>query len=185
MKVDDMSRQLTAPAAKLSALMNNLNQKISSSGGNEASVMQHGNRVLKLGLDMHDRQVTVAMQEDGGRIKPSTKCWGGVQKTTRPGRDDRWLLTLMKPHTRRPGVKTLLSSLTGRTSLFALFPALRTGLLSWSPFLLRLAVHFRMALPPGYGGTSRDSSTSLTHHDRQSRNRVSRPRQIEPAAVPI
>src|SRR5580704_3088222 len=48
--------------------MNN-NQIISSSGGNQASVRQHGDRVLKLGLDMHYRQVTVAMQEDGGRIK--------------------------------------------------------------------------------------------------------------------
>src|ERR1700730_1244345 len=49
--------------------MNKSNQTISSSGGNRASVRQHGNRVLKLGLDMHYRQVTVAMQEEGGRIK--------------------------------------------------------------------------------------------------------------------
>ena len=30
-------------------------------------------RVLKLGLDLHYRQVTVAMQEDGGRIKAAGK----------------------------------------------------------------------------------------------------------------
>ena len=30
-------------------------------------------RVLKLGLDVHYRQVTVAMQEDGGRIKAAGK----------------------------------------------------------------------------------------------------------------
>ncbi len=147
MKVDDMSRQLTAPAAKLSALMNNLNQKLSSSGGNEASVMQHGNRVLKLGLDMHDRQVTVAMQEDGGRIKPNTKCWGGVQKTTRPGRDDRWLLTLMKPHTRGPGVETLLSSLTGRTSLCTI-----PSTSYWATFIGSLPPSPCRSLP--YGATS-------------------------------
>jgi transposase len=53
--------------------MNKSNQTISSSGGNRASVRQHGNRVLKLGLDMHYRQVTVAMQEEGGRIKGAGK----------------------------------------------------------------------------------------------------------------
>ena len=31
------------------------------------------NRVLNLGLDVHYRQVTVAMQEDGGRIKAAGK----------------------------------------------------------------------------------------------------------------
>jgi hypothetical protein len=45
------------------------------------------------------------------------------KEAARPGRDDRRLFTLMKPHTRRPGTKTLLSSLPGRTSLFALFPS--------------------------------------------------------------
>ena len=45
------------------------------------------------------------------------------RKTTRPGRDDRRLLTRVKPHTRGPGAKRLLSSLPGRTSLFALFPS--------------------------------------------------------------
>ncbi len=64
------------------------------------------------------------------------------KKGTRPGRDDRGLLTLVKLHTREPGARTLLSSLPGRTSFLHYFPALRTGLLSLSPFLLR---------PPGYG----------------------------------
>ncbi len=45
------------------------------------------------------------------------------KKTTRPGWDDRRLLTLVKPHTRGPGAKTLRSSLPGRTSLCALFPS--------------------------------------------------------------
>jgi hypothetical protein len=45
------------------------------------------------------------------------------KKTARPGRDDRRLLTLVKPHTSGPGAKTLLSSLTGRTPPFALFPS--------------------------------------------------------------
>src|SRR6202050_3056428 len=38
-----------------------------------ATVVTHVNRVLSLGLDVHYRQVTVAMQEDGGRIKAAGK----------------------------------------------------------------------------------------------------------------
>ena len=50
--------------------MNNQTSKTTSgSGGNQASGQHNGNRVLRLGLDLHYRQVTVAMQEDGGRIK--------------------------------------------------------------------------------------------------------------------
>jgi transposase len=49
--------------------MNKSNQTISSSGGSQASVAHSDDRVLKLGLDLHYRQVTVGMQEDGGRIK--------------------------------------------------------------------------------------------------------------------
>src|SRR6202043_4077023 len=49
--------------------MNNSNQITSSSDGNQASGEHNGNRVLRLGLDLHYRQVTVATQEDGGRIK--------------------------------------------------------------------------------------------------------------------
>src|SRR6516164_294451 len=52
--------------------MNNENQ-ISSGGINQASVNRSGDRVLKLGLDLHYRQVTVAMQEDGGRIRAAGK----------------------------------------------------------------------------------------------------------------
>src|SRR5260370_41249296 len=63
---DDMSRQLAAPAAKLSALMNKeLTGKSIEQGSGEGKC----NRVLKLGLDMHYRQVTVTMQEEEGPIK--------------------------------------------------------------------------------------------------------------------
>ena len=65
-----MSRQLAAPAAKLSALMQKQTKKtVSGDGNSQASVEYKGKRVLKLGLDMHYRQVTVAMQEEDGRIK--------------------------------------------------------------------------------------------------------------------
>jgi transposase len=43
--------------------------EVSDDDGREASEGQDGDRVLRLGLDVHYRQVTVAMQEDGGRIK--------------------------------------------------------------------------------------------------------------------
>jgi transposase len=50
--------------------MNKSNEIVSSSVQNQASVRgQESKGVLKLGLDVHYRQVTVAMQEDGGRIK--------------------------------------------------------------------------------------------------------------------
>ena len=45
--------------------MKKQDQSISSSGSAEASVDNNGQRLLRLGLDMHYRQVTVAMQEDG------------------------------------------------------------------------------------------------------------------------
>jgi len=45
------------------------NNAVSGDGSSQASVEFNGDRVLKLGLDMHYHQVTVAMQEDGGRIK--------------------------------------------------------------------------------------------------------------------
>jgi hypothetical protein len=35
-------------------------------------------RALKLGLDVHYRQVNVAMQEDGGRIKAAGKMRHGL-----------------------------------------------------------------------------------------------------------
>jgi transposase len=49
------------------------NQSVSSSSSNQASLANYVNRVLKLGLDVHYRQVTVAMQEDGGQIKAAGK----------------------------------------------------------------------------------------------------------------
>ena len=59
---DDMSRQLAAPAAKLSALMN---KELTAKSIEQESGERKCNRVLKLGLDVHYRQVTVAMQEEG------------------------------------------------------------------------------------------------------------------------
>jgi transposase len=50
-------------------MINNDAKSISGSEGQQASVAPHRDRVLRLGLDVHYRQVTVAMQEDGGRIK--------------------------------------------------------------------------------------------------------------------
>jgi transposase len=50
--------------------MQNQNTKsVSGNGNNGASVERKSDRVLKLGLDLHYRQVTVAMQEEDGRIK--------------------------------------------------------------------------------------------------------------------
>jgi transposase len=48
-------------------------ETITSNGISAASLVNHVNRVLNLGLDVHYRQVTVAMQEDGGRIKSAGK----------------------------------------------------------------------------------------------------------------
>jgi len=48
-------------------------ETVTSNGSSQANVVNKGNRVLKLGLDTHYRQVTVAMQEDGGRIKAAGK----------------------------------------------------------------------------------------------------------------
>jgi transposase len=62
-----MSRQLAALAAKLSALMNTIT--VSGNSLHQIKVEEKCNRVLKLGLDMHYRQVSVAMQEEHGPIK--------------------------------------------------------------------------------------------------------------------
>ena len=48
---------------------NNISELVSEDRQHQASVEQKSNRVLKLGLDMHYRQVTVAMQEEAGPIK--------------------------------------------------------------------------------------------------------------------
>jgi hypothetical protein len=66
-----MSRQQTALAVKLPALMNK--ETLSKDAISAASVVNSVKRVLSLGLDVHYRQVTVAMQEDGGRIKAAGK----------------------------------------------------------------------------------------------------------------
>ena len=70
--------------------MNIQDQSISSSGSNQASVNNNGNRVLKLGLDVHYRQITVAMQEGGGRIRAAGKMshgafWSWVDKKLKEG----------------------------------------------------------------------------------------------------
>jgi transposase len=70
--------------------MKKQDQSISSSGSAEASVDNNGQRLLRLGLDMHYRQVTVGMQEDGGRIKAAGKMshqafWNWVNKKLKEG----------------------------------------------------------------------------------------------------
>jgi hypothetical protein len=49
-------------------------ETVTSNGSSQANVVNKGNRVLKLGLDMHYRQVTVAIQEDGVASRPPGKC---------------------------------------------------------------------------------------------------------------
>ena len=49
------------------------NKTITGNGISQASLVNYVSRVLNLGLDVHYRQVTVAMQEDGGRIKAGGK----------------------------------------------------------------------------------------------------------------
>ena len=50
-----------------------MNKTITGNNISQASLVNYVNRVLNLGLDVHYRQVTVAMQEDGGRIKAAGK----------------------------------------------------------------------------------------------------------------
>jgi len=49
--------------------MKNNNLSVSGIGESQASIEQNNSRLLKLGLDMHYRQVTVGMQEEAGQIK--------------------------------------------------------------------------------------------------------------------
>jgi hypothetical protein len=70
---DDMSRQQTALAVNCRLYELYEKKQSVSSSSNQASLADYVNRVLKLGLDVHYRQVTVAMQEDGGRIKAAGK----------------------------------------------------------------------------------------------------------------
>ena len=58
--------------------MNLINEEISKGIGDEATQDKALVKTLKLGLDVHYRQVTVAMQEDGGRIKAAGKMSHGA-----------------------------------------------------------------------------------------------------------
>ena len=71
--------------------MNELNGEISKGIGAEATQDKALGRVLKLGLDVHYRQVTVAMQEDGGRIKAAGKMGlGGFLNWVRTKLEQGW-----------------------------------------------------------------------------------------------
>jgi hypothetical protein len=49
------------------------NKSVSEGIGDESIQEKVAARILNLGLDLHYRQVTAGMQEDGGRIKPMGK----------------------------------------------------------------------------------------------------------------
>ena len=71
--------------------MNQLSGEISKGIGAEATQDKALGRVLKLGLDVHYRQVTVAMQEDGGRIKAAGKMGlGGFLNWVRTKLEHGW-----------------------------------------------------------------------------------------------
>jgi hypothetical protein len=53
--------------------MKNANKAVSNRIGDESIEEKAAARILNLGLDLHYRQVTAGMQEDGGRIKPQGK----------------------------------------------------------------------------------------------------------------
>src|SRR5215469_2751476 len=59
-------------------MQNTLTTAVSKGNGEEATQDNTLARVLNLGLDVHYRQVTVAMQEDGGRIKGAGKMSHGA-----------------------------------------------------------------------------------------------------------
>lgn len=70
--------------------MNNNNKILSVAGDQLASAEQGSKGVLKLGLDMHYRQVTVAMQQEHGPIKAVGKLshdgfWAWVEKKYKEG----------------------------------------------------------------------------------------------------
>ena len=67
-----MCRQSTAPAVNCRR-MNTSNKSVSNGIGDESIEEKAATRILNLGLDLHYRQVTAGMQEDGGRIKPQGK----------------------------------------------------------------------------------------------------------------
>ena len=66
------------------------NKSVSTAGDEPASAEQGSKGVLKLGLDMHYRQVTVAMQQEHGPIKAVGKLshegfWAWVEKKHKEG----------------------------------------------------------------------------------------------------
>ena len=76
-----MSRQQAAPAAKLSARMKKQNIKDLVQDGNHfqkrVAAKVGARRRLLVGLDMHGGQVTVGMQEDGGKVRPAGRMAHG------------------------------------------------------------------------------------------------------------
>src|ERR1700758_4493207 len=70
--------------------MNTTNKAVSKGMVEESTQVKAAARILKLGLDLHYRQVTAGMQEDGGRITPMGKmCYerfiSGVEKKLAEG----------------------------------------------------------------------------------------------------
>ena len=64
---------------------------LSRNSNSELGVVNGEKRVLKLGLDTHYRQVTVAMQEDGGRIKAGGKMgYGDFGNWVQKKLDEGW-----------------------------------------------------------------------------------------------
>src|SRR3984957_862047 len=64
---------------------------LSRNSNSELGVVNGEKRVLKLGLDTHYRQVTVAMQEDGGRIKGGGKmAYGDFVNWVQKKLDEGW-----------------------------------------------------------------------------------------------
>jgi transposase len=66
-------------------------ETVTRNGNSELNVVNGEKRVLKLGLDTHYRQVTVAMQEDGGRIKVAgKKAYGDFANWVQKKLDEGW-----------------------------------------------------------------------------------------------
>src|ERR1700731_3295802 len=64
---------------------------LSRNSNSELGMVNGEKRVLKLGLDTHYRQVTVAMQEDGGRIKAGGKMgYGDFGNWVQKKLDEGW-----------------------------------------------------------------------------------------------
>src|SRR5215469_17171676 len=93
--------------------MNQLSGEISKGIGAEATQDKALGRVLKLGLDVHYRQVTVAMQEDGGRIKAAGKM--GLGGFSELGPDEVGTRLADRELLRSRSQWLLVTSSTGRT----------------------------------------------------------------------